>query len=421
MEAGPTIDLTASSTQTVDVPSSSGNPTVGVILSNQSGYVLTVSSLLGNKTISPWFTDYIPVASSPGAEQITVSCSATQLNGASSTPQIVTTLVNPSDPPQIGYPVANPLVDSIKITGSADVIISQQAVTMAVGTNVFPISIPIGISSIGVAVTGASGGGGYGRTTNKYEITGGQQVGPTQYIEAPIGYGSPVSFDTAYLDIIPGDTQLTIVNMGAASYTAFLSIVGYGLPSVQVKPPQDLVALNAWFGWEVSNCNLFDTSLTYPYGEYAIQVGQEMMLLGMLVDHSAAINNGVSTTFWEVLALGGWASQLAGLPFPIPGNNENPQGPAAPGWGTIQQNPSVTTGPSSGTFGGVLYSDILKQSTDTGSYTAGQHSQINLQNLRIHLMAGDYIFCHAVGQTDSAATTASIDYEAQLCLTYALL
>lgn len=408
-------------------------PSIGIDLENISGLLLTVEVNGQNFWLLPWTAKYVPI---PGNTTSLTVIPGSEVEANIADPlKLTAVLYQVGDTPpviverQLTGLATVAAIDgtvnvqgNINIVGSADIIVSQQSITMGVGNNNFPITIPSGISSIAIAITGASGGGGYGRTTNRYQITAGQQVGPTQFVEAPIGYGVAVDFDTVYMDVIPGDTYISINNMGTASYTALLTIVGYGLPAAQVTPKQSLNPLTAWFGWEVSNCNLDDTSLTYPYGEYAIQVNREMMLLGILVNHSAAIGNGVATNFWEVLALGGWASYLVGLPFPIPGNNANPvNGPAAPGFGTIQENPSVNSGPSMGTFPGLFYSDILKESSPSASDSSGQHSTINLDKLRIHLMPNDYIWFHAVGQTTPANTSAALDYEAQLVVTYAIL
>ena len=132
MEPGKIVDLTAGETATVALnPSPSGNPVKGVILSNQSGYLLTVQASEAAILLPPWFTDYVPVP--PNLNSLQVGVGSSQINGASTTPQLVPTLVWIQDPTPSGYPVGSPLTIQVENTSDGTLQTYQKS-PPAIGT-----------------------------------------------------------------------------------------------------------------------------------------------------------------------------------------------------------------------------------------------------------------------------------------------
>lgn len=309
---------------------------------------------------------------------------------------------------------------NVNFVADAQSLIANQPETLQPGLNSIGLTVPAGTASMKVWFLATDTGG--SNQTVRLAI-GGEQAGgiqPAEYVDLLVP-GTGANFAaTAVVDTQPGNTYVFIYNFGPTAIAGQLTVAGYGVPAAQVKADPDYAADYWWIGWECSNCNVFNPAVTISRPNFQIPIEQNMMLLGLYVSASAAIGETNPCKFWETLYAGGFWRQADGVPFAIGGDAANPSGPTEAAFGAPAADTNVNFGPPSG-HKNTLFSGIMKQSNQEYSSPTGDRDRITMDGLRIPLWAGDGLWFHAGGQTDSGSTTAVLDFEMQLVVKYALI
>lgn len=302
------------------------------------------------------------------------------------------------------------------------------------GTVTENLTIPAGVLALAVQVTNATATtAGWGHLKASVNQTSSQiNDFARQYMS-----GTPAAFPTMYLDVTPnGAAVLTITNQTGVAITATISVQGYTAPVALVKPPKPrYTVLHEWWGYETTSMNPFNPTFannSWPTG--TVTAKANIMLLGLSVDISGAPNptntgtGGSGVTFWEILAVGGYAR--AGSPAfqanASPNQSEPTTALISPGWNTpvvdtavVGGNPESGMGPTYAPYPGGLYAIILKAAGP--SYAHGVNKHLEVDDLEIPLMAGDQLYFHMAAQTNSNDTTATVDGETQVIIHYAML
>lgn len=307
---------------------------------------------------------------------------------------------------------------NVNFIAAEESVVANQAVTLQPGLNSFPLVLPSGVVSLKVQFLPTDTGG-----VNQWyrlAVYATQNGGPdpADYIWVMAPGSGPAKSQPAYVDIGTSNPYVYLYNFGSTAVSGYLNIGGWGFPAAMVRPKPNLSPDSWWIGWECSNCNVFNPSVTISRPNFQIPVEKDMLITGLDVSASAAIGGTTSCLFWETLYVGGFWRQADGPPYAIGGDAANPSGPTGSSFGASSADANVNFGPPSG-HKNTLFSGIMKQSNQINGSPPGQNDRIMLRDLNIPLTVGDGLWFHAGGQTDSGSTSASLDFEMQLTVFYA--
>lgn len=303
--------------------------------------------------------------------------------------------------------------------GASASVLSSQSVTLAGGADTsLTVLAPTDVLSVVVLVTAATTASAVWVQLNE-RVSAPTQIDPTQYAQATTST-SPTNFDPVVLNVTPGvSNTITIHNTAASAVTATATVIGYTAPAGMIVTKPERQERWAWLGWECSNMN-GSGGVSPTNVNFIVPITAPMRLLGVNVDFSAAIGNGVSNLYMAALGEGGYYRAANGAPYAIGSNAQNPSGPSAAGFGAASVDSNCSYGPNSGSppFGGTFFVAGLQASGSSVTDGANKHVDVDCDVL---LAAGDGLWFHMAGSTTPSSTTATVDGEMQLAIRYVLL